>query len=137
MMDEVQAMTHAGETVGRAMGTGLRTLRRGAVGVSHTGAQAAAHAATAAERKLAQSAHDMAKDLAARTDTTRRRWPWLLALLGIAAVAGTAVALRRRSSTEPALIDEPAESGSDKQRITGNGSAPQPRVEHKELDHKN
>ena len=29
-MDEVKAMTHAGETVGRAVGTGLRKARQGA-----------------------------------------------------------------------------------------------------------
>jgi len=39
-MDEVKAMTHAGETVGRAVGTGLRTLRRGAVQVGQAGAEA-------------------------------------------------------------------------------------------------
>jgi hypothetical protein len=55
-MDEVKAMTQAGETVGRAVGTGLRTLRRGAVQVGQAGAEAAARAATAAEQKLAEGA---------------------------------------------------------------------------------
>ena len=133
-MDEVKAMTHAGETVGRAMGTGLRKMRHGAVGVGHAGAEAAARAATAAERKLAESG----QELAASTGTTRRRWPWLLALLG-AATAGTAAVLRGRSSTEPDLVDEPAESDSntDEQRIASNGAAPQPRAAEKELDRKN
>jgi cobalamin biosynthesis Mg chelatase CobN len=47
-MDEVKAMTHTGETVGRAVGTGLRTLRRGATQV-----------ATAAEHKLAENAENV------------------------------------------------------------------------------
>ena len=71
-MDEVKAMTHAGETVGRAVGTGLRTLRRGAVQVGHAGAEAAAHAATAVEQKLAESGQD-AKELVNTTRKARRR----------------------------------------------------------------
>lgn len=60
-MDEVKTMAHAGETVGRAVGTGLRTLRRGAEQV-----------AAAAEQKLsdgldaANEARTMAAD--ARTE---------------------------------------------------------------------
>lgn len=54
-MDEVKAMTNAGETVGRAVGTGLRTLRLGAVQV-----------AAAAEQKLADSA-DTVRGTAAET----------------------------------------------------------------------
>ena len=136
-MDEVQAMTHAGETVGRAMGTGLRTLRRGAVGVGHSGAEAAARAETNEERKLATSQ----RELMAGTSETRRRWPWLLALLGIAAAGGTVVAVvRSRSSTEPAPVDQSADPDVDKQQIAGNGTAPRPRPEQaqqKEFDRKN
>jgi hypothetical protein len=55
-MDEVKAMTQAGETVGRAVGTGLRSLRLGAVQVGQAGAEAAARAATAAEQRLADGA---------------------------------------------------------------------------------
>ena len=71
-MDEVKAMTHAGETVGRAMGSGLRTLRRGAVQVGQAGAEAAAQAAAAMEHKLADGAssgQEAAKEL---VDTTRK-----------------------------------------------------------------
>jgi hypothetical protein len=53
-MDEVKAMTQAGETVGRAVGTGLRTLRRGAVQV-----------AAAAEHKLAEGADTVREATAA------------------------------------------------------------------------
>ncbi|HVV23132.1 MAG TPA: hypothetical protein VHF06_27105 [Pseudonocardiaceae bacterium] len=48
-------MTHAGETVGRAVGTGLRTLRRGAVQV-----------AAAAEHKLAEGAETVRDATAAQ-----------------------------------------------------------------------
>jgi type II secretory pathway pseudopilin PulG len=68
-MDEVKAMTHAGETVGRAMGSGLRTLRRGAVQVGQAGAEAAAQAAAAMEHKLAEGGQEAAKEL---VDTTRK-----------------------------------------------------------------
>lgn len=39
-MDEVKAMTHAGETVGRAVGTGLRTFRHGAMHAGQAGVDA-------------------------------------------------------------------------------------------------
>lgn len=64
-MDEVKAMTQAGETVGRAVGTGLRTLRRGAV-----------QAAAAAEQKLAEGAEtvrDATADTQAELAKTSRR----------------------------------------------------------------
>lgn len=158
-------MTHAGETVGRAVGTGLRTLRRGAVQVGQAGAEAAAKAAVAAEQKLADTGQEAAKELVATTRRARRdlakageqagkkagrkaarhmhdladslpgapkrrRWPWLLAILGVAA-AGTAVmATRARKPAEPILVDEPAGE------ISSNGTAPQPRTEQKEFDRK-
>jgi hypothetical protein len=73
-MDEVKAMTQAGETVGRAVGTGLRTLRRGAVQVGQAGAEAAARAATAAEQKLADGA-DTVRSVAsdAQADIVKRQ----------------------------------------------------------------
>lgn len=135
-MDEVQAMTHAGETVGRAMGTGLRTLRHRAVIAGHAGVETAARAAAAAERRLAESE----QTLTAGTGVTRRRWPWLLALIGIVAAAGTAVILRGRSSTGPAAVHEPAEPDADEQRVSGNGTAPRPRThqaKQKEFHRKN
>jgi hypothetical protein len=75
-MDEVKAMTHAGETVGRAVGTGLRTLRRGAVQVGQAGAEAAAQAAAAMEHKLADGANsgqEAAKELVKTTRKARRQ----------------------------------------------------------------
>jgi hypothetical protein len=72
-MDEVKAMTHAGETVGRAVGTGLRTLRRGAVQVGQAGAEATAHAAAAVEHKLADSGQEAAKELVRTTRKARRQ----------------------------------------------------------------
>jgi len=135
-MDEVRAMSHAGETVGRAMGTGLRTVRRGAVGVSHAGVEAAARAAVAAERKLAEAG----QELTVGTSPARRRWPWLVALLGIVAAAATATVLRGRSSSDPAPVDQSDDPDAAEQGISRNGIAPQPRTEQaerKEFDRKN
>jgi hypothetical protein len=53
-MDEVKAMAQAGESVGKAVGTGLRTIRRNAVRAGQAGAEHAAKAAAAAEHKLAE-----------------------------------------------------------------------------------
>jgi hypothetical protein len=53
-MDEVEAMTKAGETVGRAVGTGLHAMRVQAVQASRTGGAAAARAARRAEQRLAE-----------------------------------------------------------------------------------
>ncbi|MCP2168981.1 hypothetical protein [Goodfellowiella coeruleoviolacea] len=52
-MDEVQVMTRAGESVGRALGTGLRAVRQGAVRAGHAGAEAASQVVGTAETKLA------------------------------------------------------------------------------------
>jgi hypothetical protein len=49
-MDEVDAMTRAGESVGKA----VRTVRRGAVRAGHAGADAAVQLAERAEGKLAE-----------------------------------------------------------------------------------
>jgi hypothetical protein len=53
-MDEENAMTQAGETAGKAVGTGLRTLRRGAVRAGQAGADATSRAAAVAEQKLTE-----------------------------------------------------------------------------------
>ncbi|MEV0677002.1 hypothetical protein AB0I60_10800 [Actinosynnema sp. NPDC050436] len=53
-MDEVDAMARAGESVGKAVGTGLRAVRRGAVRAGHAGADAAVTWAERAEGKLAE-----------------------------------------------------------------------------------
>ena len=142
-------MTHAGETVGLAVGTGVRTLRRSAVQVGHAGAEAAARAATAVEQKLAESGQEAARELMATTkraqrarhiqDTIgeltaarkRRRWPWLLAALGVAAAGAVVVAVTRKPAA-PVLTEEPMEED----HSAGNGTAPEPRQEPKELNRK-
>jgi hypothetical protein len=53
-MDEEKAMTQAGETAGKAVGTGLRTLKRQAAKAGQTGADVTAKAAAVAEQKLAE-----------------------------------------------------------------------------------
>ena len=53
-MDEVDAMTRAGESVGKAVGTGLRAVRRGAVRAGQVSADAAVTWAERAEGKLAE-----------------------------------------------------------------------------------
>ncbi len=74
-MDEVKAMTHAGETVGRTVGTGLRNLRLSATQVGQAGIDAVreATAETQAEvvattrkarKQLAKDAHRTAKSTA-------------------------------------------------------------------------
>ena len=52
-MDEVDAMTRAGESVGKA----VRSVRRGAVRAGHVGADAAVQLAHNAEGRLAEHAH--------------------------------------------------------------------------------
>ncbi|KAA2263745.1 hypothetical protein F0L68_09695 [Solihabitans fulvus] len=47
-------MTRAGESVGKAVGTGLRAVRRGAVRAGHAGAEVTAQVAAKAEHKLAE-----------------------------------------------------------------------------------
>ncbi len=53
-MDEVDAMARAGESVGKAVGTGLRAARRGAVRAGQAGAGAAAEWAERTEARLAE-----------------------------------------------------------------------------------
>ncbi|HEX4703037.1 MAG TPA: hypothetical protein VH352_12975 [Pseudonocardiaceae bacterium] len=76
-------MTHAGETAGRAVGTGLRT-RKAAKGVR------------------------AADDLAVTEPSSRRgrRWPWLIAM--VIAAAGTVIVLRSRKgrTNEPSLVED-------------------------------
>jgi hypothetical protein len=54
MMDEVEAMTRAGETVGRAVGTGLHAMRVQATRAGQTGGTAALRAVRRAELRLAE-----------------------------------------------------------------------------------
>lgn len=53
-MDDVKAMTRAGETVGKAVGSGWRTARRNAKRAGLAGAEATSRAAHAADRKLTE-----------------------------------------------------------------------------------
>ncbi|RCW47244.1 hypothetical protein DFQ14_101592 [Halopolyspora algeriensis] len=52
-MDEVTAMSRAGENVGKAVGTGVRNARHGAVRASKAGAEIYRQAALLAEQELA------------------------------------------------------------------------------------
>ncbi|GAA2821784.1 hypothetical protein [Saccharopolyspora taberi] len=51
-MDEVKAMTRAGESVGRAVGTGLRSARLGACRAGRAGMEMSRQAAALAEHEL-------------------------------------------------------------------------------------
>ena len=53
-MDDVKAMTRAGETVGKAVGSGWRSARRNAKRAGLAGAEATSRAAHAADRKLTE-----------------------------------------------------------------------------------
>jgi hypothetical protein len=53
-MDDVKAMTRAGETVGKAVGSGWLAVRRGAKRAGQAGADATTKAAHAADRKLTE-----------------------------------------------------------------------------------
>jgi hypothetical protein len=53
-MDDVKAMTRAGETVGKAVGSGWLAVRRGAKRAGQAGADATSKAAHAADRKLTE-----------------------------------------------------------------------------------
>jgi hypothetical protein len=53
-MDDMKAMTRAGETVGKAVGSGWLAVRRGAKRAGQAGADATTKAAHAADRKLTE-----------------------------------------------------------------------------------
>ncbi|MGB3442883.1 MAG: hypothetical protein WBA97_29430 [Actinophytocola sp.] len=53
-MDDVKAMTRAGETVGKAVGSGWRSARHNAKRAGVAGAEATSRAAHAADRKLTE-----------------------------------------------------------------------------------
>jgi len=53
-MDDVKAMTRAGETVGKAVGSGWQSAQRGAKRAGPSGAEATIKAAQAADRKLTE-----------------------------------------------------------------------------------
>ncbi|SFS84885.1 hypothetical protein [Saccharopolyspora flava] len=53
-MDEVKAMARAGETVGKAVGTGIKQARHGAKSAGETGAALSKQAAARAEQELSR-----------------------------------------------------------------------------------
>lgn len=57
-MDEVKAMTRAGENVGKAVGSGLKTARHGATRASRAGVTMSKRAAARAERELADRGYN-------------------------------------------------------------------------------
>ncbi|NYH80771.1 hypothetical protein FHR84_004139 [Actinopolyspora biskrensis] len=88
-MDEVKAMSRAGENVGKAMGTGVRTARTGAAKASRVGSDVTRQAVALAEQELAargistddlqeriaQRATGMSrKELAKRGKKARKEW---------------------------------------------------------------
>ncbi|GAB3286527.1 hypothetical protein [Parasphingorhabdus pacifica] len=88
-MDEVKAMARAGESVGKAVGTGMRTARKGATRASHAGVEMSRHATARAEQelashgisadelqeRLAQRATGMSRaDIAKKGKRARKRW---------------------------------------------------------------
>lgn len=166
-MDEVETMTragaHAGETVGRAVGTGLQALRRGAEQVAaaaehklsdgldmaadrraelaDTGRRARRQLARDAKltgKELAKSAKQAKKtartamavpgDMLAAAATpkqSRKKWPWLLGLVGIAAAgAGTAYVLKSRQASPPAQLTEEESAATPEPRREQQNSQP-------------
>ncbi|GAB2653726.1 hypothetical protein GCM10027271_10120 [Saccharopolyspora gloriosae] len=88
-MDEVEAMARTGENVGRAVGTGVRTAREGAVRAGKAGRSATKQYIARAEQELterglapehlpellAQKATGLSReDLAARSRKARKQW---------------------------------------------------------------
>jgi hypothetical protein len=53
-MDEIEAMARAGETVGEAVGKGLRAVRIGAARATHAGAEASSRLAHRTEQRLTE-----------------------------------------------------------------------------------
>ncbi len=75
-MDEVATMARAGENMGKAVGTGMRTARHGAKRAGHVGKAVSKHAAAQADRELAQRGLSIAEiqdQLARRTTGMSRK----------------------------------------------------------------
>jgi hypothetical protein len=73
-MDDVKAMSQAGETVGKAVGSGWQAARRGAKRAGQAGAEATTRAALAADRKLTErgvAPRQLAEALAERSRARR------------------------------------------------------------------
>ncbi|WP_199740558.1 hypothetical protein [Saccharopolyspora rhizosphaerae] len=74
-MDEVKAMARAGETVGKAVGTGIKQARHGAKRAGETGAVWSKHAMARAEQELADRGYstDEIQELIAQRTTGKSR----------------------------------------------------------------
>ncbi len=75
-MNEVDAMARAGEGMGKAVGTGLRTARHGATRASKAGMEVSRQAAALAEQELAQrgiSTDDVQERIAQRATGMSRK----------------------------------------------------------------
>ncbi|MHA6801807.1 hypothetical protein [Salinifilum ghardaiensis] len=75
-MDEVTTMARAGENMGKAVGTGMRTARHGAKRAGHVGLVVSKQAAARADRELAQrglSTAEIQDQLARRTTGMSRK----------------------------------------------------------------
>lgn len=75
-MDEVKAMSRAGENVGKAVGTGVRSARHGAARASKVGAEISRQAYLLAEQELAShgiSTDDLQERLAQRATGMSRK----------------------------------------------------------------
>jgi hypothetical protein len=72
-MDEVKAMTHTGETVGRAVGTGLRSLRRGAVQAGQASAGAVRDAVADTQDEVVRTTRKARRQLAKQADATAKQ----------------------------------------------------------------
>jgi hypothetical protein len=104
-MDEVKAMTHSGETVAGAVGTGLRTLRRGAEQVAAVAEQKLsggidmaefADSGRRARKQLAREAKLTAKELARSAKQARRTARTAMAIPGDLLAAATPKQRRRK-----------------------------------------
>jgi hypothetical protein len=142
-MNEVTVLSTAGELAGRVVGHGVLLARRAVVSGTRTAttlgvragratSRTAAGAVRARRRVVARagelplpSPDAVRRDLAATiAPTRRRRWPWVVLVLG-ALTGGAAVASSRRSGVPPPAAApprvedvapaEPADDGPDPQ----------------------
>lgn len=118
-MNEVETFAKAGETAGAAVGTGVQTIRKGAIRASRQLAEEVSEQGTAGRVRdagastqavLADRVTGARRELAARLAPAPppqprrgRRWPWMLLLIASLASAVAAVVLARR----PQPIDTP------------------------------
>lgn len=109
-MNEVTVLSAAGELTGRALGNGVRAVRRSTVALSRSGGAAGLAAARAAGRTAADVARIRGRAASARVASvtvpraSRRRptWPWVLLALGVLGGGAVAAVLRRPIAPPPA-----------------------------------